>query len=90
MNLPPESTILDFPCEFPIKAFGLATDEFPQLVLGIVRRHIADTPVNAMQRRVSHGGKYAAVTVTVVALSKTQLDAIYQDLTACPDVIMAL
>lgn len=90
MKETPETTIMDFPCEFPIKAFGLATEEFPRTVFGIVQQHIADTLWDAVQCRTSQGGKYSAVTVTVIASSKAQLDAIYQDLTDCPDVVMAL
>jgi putative lipoic acid-binding regulatory protein len=40
--------------------------------------------------KTSKGGKYLAITVTIHAESKAQLDAIYLDLTQCPDVVMAL
>ena len=33
---------------------------------------------------------YLSITVTIEAISQAQLDAIYQDLTDCPEVIMAL
>ena len=41
-------------------------------------------------KKMAESGKYDAVTVTITATSKAQLDAIYLDLTASPDVIMAL
>ena len=34
-----EETLLAFPCDFPIKIMGQATDEFRSLALGIVSRH---------------------------------------------------
>ena len=83
-------TLLEFPCEFPIKAFGLATKDFQDKVLGIVLRHVTASAVASIQCRGSQGGKYTAVTVLITASGKPQLDAIYQDLTACPDIIMAL
>ncbi len=38
----------------------------------------------------SSAGNYLSVTVVIEATSQAQLDAIYQDLTDSPDVLMAL
>jgi putative lipoic acid-binding regulatory protein len=90
--MPPESSasLLKFPCEFPIKAMGPGRPDFEGLVAGIVRRHAPSLSEGAIVSRPSKGGKYLAVTVTIRAESKAQLDAIYRDLTACPDVLVAL
>ena len=90
MSDTPAETLLEFPCEFPIKVFGLASDDFQASVVAIVQRHAQLAPGDAIQRRQSQGGKYDAVTVTITATSKAQLDTIYQDLTASPIVVMAL
>jgi len=79
-----------FPCDFPIKAMGHATGNFEITVLEIVRRHAPDIAEGAFKSRPSSNGKYLAVTVTIRAESREQLDAIYMDLTACEHVIMAL
>ena len=34
-----EDTLLEFPCRFPIKVMGAATDDFRSLVLGIITQH---------------------------------------------------
>lgn len=81
---------LKFPCEFPIKAMGPADDGFDALVVGIVRRHAPDLSEGAVSSRPSRGGKYLSVTVMVPATSRAQLDAIYQDLHACGQVLMVL
>ena len=83
-------TLLQFPCEFPIKAFGRSAADFPDKVLEIVMRHSDSATKESVECRKSQGGKYDAVTITITANSKAQLDAIYQELTASPDVIMAL
>lgn len=83
-------TVLEFPCDFPIKAFGLASDGFPLRVLDIIRRHAPTTGIESMSSRTSGGGKYQSITITIHAENKAQLDAIYQELTASPDVIMSL
>jgi putative lipoic acid-binding regulatory protein len=41
-------------------------------------------------RRLSSGGKYLAVTATIIAESRAQLDDIYRDLNAQERVVMAL
>lgn len=85
-----EDTLLEFPCDFPIKAMGLATEAFDLQVTELVRRHAPDLGEGAVRSRPSRGGKYVSVTITVRATSRAQLDAIYQDLTACEAVLMAL
>ena len=81
---------LTFPCEFPIKAMGLAVDGFEAMVVEIVRQHAPELKDDAVNVRASQGGKYLSVTVVVEASSRAQLDAIYQDLTSCEQVMMAL
>ena len=81
---------LQFPCAFPIKAMGLAVHDIELIVFDIVCRHAPDTKQHAFSKRASANGKYLSVTVTVNAQSRSQLDAIYQDLTDHEHVIMAL
>ena len=85
-----EETLFEFPCQFPVKAMGKANMELDLLVIEIVRRHAPDTKEDAVTTRPSKDGNYMAVTVIVEATSKQQLDAIYQDLTDHPHVLMAL
>lgn len=85
-----EETLLEFPCQFPIKAMGKTNIELDMLVVEIVRRHVVDINESAVSTRPSKDGNYMAVTVIVEATSKQQLDAIYQDLTDHPHVLMAL
>jgi hypothetical protein len=85
-----EETLLEFPCRFPIKAMGKSNIELDLLVIEIVRRHAPDIREGAVSTRPSKDGNYISVTVTVEATSKQQLDAIYQDLSDHPHVLMAL
>ena len=83
-------SLLEFPCEFPIKAMGKSGDDFEQLVTGIVCAHAELWSDDSVRMASSTEGNYLSVTVVVKATSKEQLDAIYQDLTDCPEVLMAL
>lgn len=77
-----DETLLEFPCEFPIKAMGLSSDNFDALVVEIVRKHVNELSDAAVSSRQSSGGKYTSVTVLIEATSKAQLDAIYQELSS--------
>jgi len=90
MNKSEQETLLKFPCEFPIKAFGHANDEFETAVLTIITQHVTDIKENAIRTRASKEGKYLAMTVSIIAKSKKQLDNIYLDLSACEHVLMTL
>jgi putative lipoic acid-binding regulatory protein len=84
------SPVLQFPCDISIKAMGRATADFDALVVEIVRRHVADLPEGAVRTRASTQGRYLAVTVTLRAQSRDQMDAIYRDLSAHERVLVAL
>ena len=85
-----EETLLEFPCQFPIKVMGKASDEFELAVLEIFKRHVPDLAEDAIKQRPSGKGNYLSITVTINATSKAQLDAIYMDLSACEHVTMTL
>lgn len=85
-----QETLLEFPCQFPVKAMGVTSAHFDLTVVEIIRRHVVDIKEGAVSSRPSKGGKYTAVTIVIEANSKEQLDAIYRDLTDHPDVLMAL
>jgi len=85
-----DETLLEFPCQFAIKAMGKTNIEFDLLVIDIVRRHAPDLHEQSVTTRSSKDANYLAVTVMIQATSKAQLDAIYQDLSDHPLVLMAL
>jgi hypothetical protein len=85
-----EESLLEFPCDYPIKVMGRAEPGFDIMVVELVRRHAPDLKEGAVSSRPSRGGKWVSVTVTLRAESKSQLDAIYLDLTAHEKVVMAL
>jgi putative lipoic acid-binding regulatory protein len=85
-----EDTLLIFPCKFPIKVMGKTSSDMDLVVVEIVRRHAPDLQEGAVTSRPSKDGNYIAVTILIEASSKQQLDAIYQDLSDHPNVLMAL
>jgi len=85
-----EDTLLEFPCEFPVKAIGRAHERLDSVVYGIVRTHAPDLGEGAVQVRKSSHGNYLSVTVRVQATSRAQLDAIYRDLSASEFILITL
>jgi len=80
--------LLKFPCDFSIKVMGKATKNFEHLVVEIVRRH--NLKENAVTLRSSSGGKYLSVTVSFIAQSRKQLDALYTEMSGHERVTMVL
>jgi putative lipoic acid-binding regulatory protein len=85
-----DKPLLEFPCSFPLKAIGSGPDDFEALVLAVVRKHVGELEDGASSTRLSGGGKYLAVTVTFLAESQAQVDALYRELTAHERVMMLL
>jgi putative lipoic acid-binding regulatory protein len=75
-------SLLEFPCQFPIKVMGRDQAGFEAHVLEIISAHVDDiTPDNVVVRG-SRNGNFLALTVTVQATSREQLDNVYRALTA--------
>lgn len=83
-------SLFEFPCEFPIKVMGRALDDFDAMVVGIIRKHVPQFSDTTVRSRLSRGGQYVSVTVTIRATSRDQLDRIYMELTSNERVLVAL
>ncbi len=83
-------SLIEFPCDFPLKVMGLADGALAQAVLEVVLRHDPGFDGATMEMRASSGGKYVSLTCTVRATSKPQLDALYMELTSHPLVKVVL
>ena len=85
-----KDTLLQFPCQFPIKVMGRQESKFRETVVEIVARHTQAVAEEYVSEQPSRAGNFVSVTVTINATSRDQLDRIYQDLTECQKVLMAL
>jgi putative lipoic acid-binding regulatory protein len=89
-NQNPRQSLLEFPCRFPIKAMGRQSEDFEMLVTRIVLGHAELWPDEPVRSVPSKAGNFVSVTAVIEARSQHQLDAIYQELTDCEQVLMAL
>lgn len=83
-------TLIEFPCDFPIKIMGVATPDFAQTVAEVVLQHAPEFDPASMEMRPSREGKYLALTCTVRATSQLQLDNLYRALSSHPMVKVVL
>ena len=85
-----DSSLLAFPCDFPIKVMGRKQPGFAKAVTEIVLKHAPDFDLSTVEMRPSRKGRYLSVTCIVRATSREQLDELYQELCDHPAVVMVL
>lgn len=83
-------SLLEFPCDFPLKVMGRKDADFQSLVVALVERHVGPLDAAQVSVRDSRDGNFMSLTLVVRAESQAQLDALYGELTAHDRVLMAL
>lgn len=69
---------------------GAARDDFAQAIVMAVQAHAPDFDPATVEMRASAKGNYLALTCTIRARSREQLDSLYRDLTSHPYVKIVL
>lgn len=85
-----DNDIMKFPMAFPIKIMGLNNPNFPGLICDMASQHFGDFNKKTLNISFSKTKKYMALSITVNAQSKEQLDKFYLALTNHPMVKVAL
>ena len=83
-------TLIEFPCDFPIKVMGETHANFTAEIIKTICSIMPNFDASNVEMRGSSGGKYISLTCTVHATSKPQLDDIYRALTGHPMVKVVL
>jgi len=89
-QIPEEESLIEFPCDFPLKVMGAAIPEFHQRMIEIAAKHDPRFDADEITMRNSKTGKYTSLTLNIHAKNRPQLDALYEELTACELVLWAL
>lgn len=90
MEIKPEDSLIEYPCDFPIKVMGKAVPEFAEVLTALVLEHDPHFDPTTLEVRASSKGNYTGLTFVINATSREQLDALYQALHAHPLVSMIL
>ncbi len=87
---PGRESLIEYPCDFPIKVMGERVDGFVHAITHIAKQFDPDYDASTVELRESSSGKYLGVTITVRATSREQLDELYRTLTSHPMVKVVL
>ncbi|NBX55153.1 MAG: DUF493 family protein [Betaproteobacteria bacterium] len=87
---PERASLLDFPCDFPIKVMGINSPGFVPSLIELAQAFDPRFSAASISLRESRQGTYQGVTLTVRATSQQQLDDLYRRLTAHPLVKVVL
>ena len=87
---PRQESLIEYPCDFPIKVMGPRVDGFADAMVKIAQEFDPSFDPASLEMRPSKAGNYLSLTLTIRATSRVQLDNIYRALTGHPMVKVAL
>ena len=87
---PRKESLIEYPCDFPIKVMGPRVDGFADAMVKIAQEFDPSFDPATLEMRPSKAGNYLSLTLTIRATSRVQLDNIYRALTGHPMVKVAL
>jgi putative lipoic acid-binding regulatory protein len=87
---PTRQSLLQFPCSFPLKVIGKNVEAFELEVMSVMLKYLTGSTPTHCTRRFSAGNKYLALTISFMAESQEQIDAIYQELNGLELVLYTL
>ena len=90
LHTPDNESLIDFPCDYKLKAMGKNCETFVELVYQVALKHAPETPRENIQITNSKGAKFISVNVTIWATSIQQVHGVYGDLKKHPKVLMTL
>jgi putative lipoic acid-binding regulatory protein len=70
MMEPAKESLIEFPCDFPIKVMGKSHPDFHDTIVTVIRQFDNEFDATRVEIRPSSGGNYTGLTVTVRAVSR--------------------
>ncbi len=89
-HIPPEQSLIEYPCDFPIKVMGVHVEGFAAAIAHVATQFDPDFDPQTMDHRPSKGGHYLGLPITVRVVRREQLDELYRTLTTHPMVKVVL
>ena len=85
-----KESLIEYPCDFPIKVMGLKVEGFVHAMTEVAERFDPSFDASTIELRESKGGKYLGLTFTLHVHSREQLDEVYRTLSSHPMVKVVL
>jgi putative lipoic acid-binding regulatory protein len=89
-EIPPEQSLIEYPCRFPIKVMGANVEGFVEAMVHVACCFESGFDASTVERRPSKAGNYLGLTLSVHVTSRDQLDELYRTLTTHPMVKIVL
>jgi putative lipoic acid-binding regulatory protein len=88
--IPPEQSLIEYPCRFPIKVMGANVEGYVSALTHVAKSFDPGFDASTIELRPSKAGNYLGVTLSVYVTSREQLDELYRTLTTHPMVKVVL
>ena len=85
-----QKSLIEFPCEFPVKIIGIHSALFIEDIQKITKKHFLNFSEDKLSLKPSQKNNYLAITVTVLAQNQEMLDDFYREITQHAMVKMVL
>lgn len=85
-----KTTLIDFPCDFPVKIIGMNSETLINDVQRIVSKHFPGHTDERITYKKSENSNYLAITVSFLATNQEMLDEFYKEVSKLPEVKMVL
>jgi len=89
-DVPPEQSLIEYPCRFPIKVMGANVEGYEAAMVHVARCFEPGFDESTVERRPSKGGNYLGLTLSVYVNNREQLDELYRTFTTHPMVKIVL
>ncbi|WP_163576084.1 HP0495 family protein [Halomonas faecis] len=89
-SAPRQPAKIDFPCDYPIKVVGDASEDFAAIVCQVVTRHDSSFDASSLEVVESRQGRFQSVRLTLRATGEAQLKTLFAELKATGRVHMVV
>lgn len=83
-EIPPEQSLIEYPCQFPIKVMGANVDGYVAAMTHVAKAFDPGFDASTIELRPSKAGNYMGITLSVYVTSRVQLDELYRTFTTHP------
>lgn len=90
LHTPDKQSLIEFPCQYQLKAIGAHTQNLVHTVVEITQKHAPDANHQDLHTTLSKSGKWMTVNIRFKATSLEQLHNIYGELKQHPEIEMTL
>ena len=89
-DIPPEQSLIEYPCYFPIKVMGAHVEGLVAAIAHVARQFDPSFDPETIEQRPSKGGNYLGLTISVYVTNRETLDELYRTLSSHPMVKVVL